>query len=123
MWSEMSQYIPKTAVSREMPRKAPGSDDHPATPVSRSAKLARRPTHLMRPLRCEMQIHRRIAVATAAPPVARATWSRPDPPAGGWLAAEGAGAATSVPRRAAAVAKDMLRARLAAGIGSPPVTN
>src|SRR3954452_20263227 len=116
MCREMSQYMPNTAVRSELPRKAAGSEDHPATPVSRSAKLASLPTHLMRPLRCEMQIHSRIAVATAAPPVAIATWSRPEPPAGGWLAAEATGAATSAPRRAAAVAKIVLRARLLSGM-------
>src|SRR5437764_904894 len=58
MCREMSQYMPNTAVSREMPSIAPGRDAQPAVPVSRSAKAASLPSHLMRPLRCDVPWHR-----------------------------------------------------------------
>jgi hypothetical protein len=83
MCREMSQYMPNTAVSSEIPSIAPGSEDQPAVPVSRSAKAASLPSHVMRPERCAKQTQSRIALAMVAPAVASATWSRPAPAAGG----------------------------------------
>ena len=49
--SEMSQYMPSTAMSSEMPSSIDGTDAQAGRPVWRSAQLPKRLSTPMRPLR------------------------------------------------------------------------
>src|SRR5215218_8425655 len=82
MCSEMSQYIPSSAVSSETAATADGTDAQPGRPETRSPKPPRRRSHGTVPERCPSTSQRTIAVATVAPPVAMITWSIGAPPAG-----------------------------------------
>src|SRR5690349_6125404 len=81
----MSQYIPKTAMSRLVPSTSSGTAAHPGSPVCRSEACARRPSQRMREPRWAAMTHNSAAVATIAPSVAPMTWPMAEPPAGGEL--------------------------------------
>jgi hypothetical protein len=87
MWTEMSQYIPNSAVSRETVATPDGKATQPGIPEVRSLWSARRCRICTRPLRWPRPRKRRAAVTIVAAVVAITIWPISAPPAGGAAAA------------------------------------
>src|SRR3954454_2988301 len=97
MCREMSQYIPKTAVSSETVARPAGSETQPGMPVRRSAWAASRPRTPTLPERWPKPSQSRRAVKRPAGVEAPITSARAAPPAGGGLDAKRAKSVTSDP--------------------------
>ena len=82
MCSEMSQYMPSTAVSSDPLSSSDGSAAHAGNPVTRSETCPARASQVMRPLRCPAIRIATSAVATPAAAVAPIASPSAAPPAG-----------------------------------------
>ena len=82
MCSEMSQYMPSTATSSEMPNRIDGTEAQAGSPVWRSAQLPKVFSAPMLPLRCPRIRRTTRIVATSAPAVAPTASPIAAPPAG-----------------------------------------
>ena len=87
MCSEMSQYIPITAIISEMPETASGMAAQPGRPERRASAPLVRPSSFTRPERCPRPSQIRTAVKSETASVMPATWSIAAPPAGAAAAA------------------------------------